>query len=165
MKRILRTFTLMSLVITGIISCKNNTNDKVLTKEIKFSQEGTLSIYRSTNDSLIATLDIEISEGEYETATGLMYRKSMQDNQGMFFIFDQEAPLSFYMKNTQFPIDIIYLDKALNIGEIYRDAKPFDPTPLPSRRPAKFVLEVNAGRVAQWNLQPTDRVEFSRISP
>jgi uncharacterized membrane protein (UPF0127 family) len=155
----------MSLVITGIISCKNNTNDKVLTKEIKFSQEGTLSIYRSTNDSLIATLDIEISEGEYETATGLMYRKSMQDNQGMFFIFDQEAPLSFYMKNTQFPIDIIYLDKALNIGEIYRDAKPFDPTPLPSRRPAKFVLEVNAGRVAQWNLQPTDRVEFSRISP
>lgn len=151
--------------MTGIISCKNNTNDKVLTREIKFTQEGALSLYRSTNDSLIATLDIEIAEGEYETATGLMYRKSMQDNQGMFFIFDQEAPLSFYMKNTQFPIDIIYLDKALNIGEIYPDAKPFDPTPLPSRRPAKFVLEVNAGRVAQWNLQPTDRVEFSRISP
>ena len=163
MKKVIRIVTVFGLLaLTGVTACKNDKNDKVLTREIPFTKEGTLSIVRSTNDSLIATLDIEIAEGEYETATGLMYRNSMEDHQAMLFIFDRESPLSFYMKNTQFPIDIIYLDKDLKIVEVYRDAKPFDPTPLPSGRPAKYVLEVNAGMVARWKLLPIDRAEFSR---
>ena len=165
MKRRIRKFIALGLMaLVGITGCKNEKNEKVLTREIPFTKEGTLSLVRSTNDSLIATLDIEIAEGEYETATGLMYRNSMEENQAMLFIFDRESPLSFYMKNTQFPIDIIYLDKDLKIVEVYRDAKPFDPTPLPSRRPTKYVLEVNAGLVARWKLLPVDRAEFSRIN-
>jgi uncharacterized membrane protein (UPF0127 family) len=163
MKKVIRIVTVFGLLaLTGVTACKNDKHDKVLTREIPFTKEGTLSIMRSTNDSLIATLDIEIAESEYETATGLMYRNSMEDHQAMLFIFDRESPLSFYMKNTQFPIDIIYLDKDLKIVEVYRDSKPFDPTPLPSGRPAKYVLEVNAGMVARWKLLPIDRAEFSR---
>lgn len=156
-------FVLFGLLAVGFGSCNNENNKQVLTREIPFTKEGTLRLIRSTNDSLIATLDIEIAEGEYETATGLMYRNSMEDHQAMLFIFERESPLSFYMKNTQFPLDIIYLNEALEIVEVYRDTKPFDPTPLPSRRPAKYVLEVNAGLVAQWKLLPIDRAEFSRI--
>ncbi|HBB48779.1 MAG TPA: hypothetical protein DCZ44_03985 [Flavobacteriaceae bacterium] len=156
---------LFALLTLGVVSCKDEKNQQVLTKEIPFTKEGTLSLVRSTNDSLIATLDIEIAEGDYETATGLMYRNSMRDDQAMLFIFERESPLSFYMKNTQFPLDIIYLNKALQIVEVHRDAKPFDPTPLPSGRPAKYVLEVNAGLVAKWKLLPIDRAEFSRINP
>ena len=156
---------LFALLTLGVVSCKDEKNQQVLTKEIPFTKEGTLSLVRSTNDSLIATLDIEIAEGDYETATGLMYRNSMRDDQAMLFIFKRESPLSFYMKNTQFPLDIIYLNEALQIVEVHRDAKPFDPTPLPSGRPAKYVLEVNAGLVAKWKLLPIDRAEFSRINP
>jgi len=156
-------FALLGLLATGVSGCKNDKNQTVLTREITFKKEGNLKLVRSTNDSLIATLDIEIAEGEYETATGLMYRSSMEDHQGMLFIFERESPLSFYMKNTQFPLDIIYLNEDLQIVEVYRDTKPFDPTPLPSRKPAKYVLEVNAGLVAQWKLLPIDRAEFTRL--
>ena len=108
-------FVLFGLLAVGLGSCKNENNKQVLTREIPFTKEGTLRLIRSTNDSLIATLDIEIAEGEYETATGLMYRNSMKDHQAMLFIFERESPLSFYMKNTQFSLDIIYLNEALEI--------------------------------------------------
>ena len=165
MKKNYLKLAVLGMLAIGMHGCKNEKNQEVLTKVIPFKKEGTLKLLRSTNDSLITTLDIEIAEGDYETATGLMYRNSMEDHQAMLFIFVRESPLSFYMKNTQFPLDIIYLNEALQIVEVYRDAKPFDPTPLPSRKPAKYVLEVNAGLVAQWKLLPIDRAEFTRINP
>jgi len=144
-------------------SCKNQQKEKVLTRTISFAKEGELSLLRPDVDTLIATLDIEIAESEYETQTGLMYRNSMEDHQAMLFIFEQEAPLSFYMKNTQFPLDIIYLDEGLNIVQIYNETKPFDARPLPSNRPAQYVLEVNAGLAKRWNLQSGDKAKFSRL--
>ena len=94
MKRRIRKFIALGLMaLVGITGCKNEKNEKVLTREIPFTKEGTLSLVRSTNDSLIATLDIEIAEGEYETATGLMYRNSMEENQAMLFI-DSSRPES-----------------------------------------------------------------------
>ena len=165
MKKNYLKLAVLGMLAIGMHGCKNEKNQEVLTKAIPFKREGTLKLVRSTNDSLITTLDIEIAEGDYETATGLMYRNSMEDHQAMLFIFERESPLSFYMKNTQFPLDIIYLNEALQIVEVYRNAKPFDPTPLPSRKPAKYVLEVNAGLVAQWKLLPIDRAEFTRIDP
>jgi uncharacterized membrane protein (UPF0127 family) len=165
MKKHYLKLAVLGILAIGTSGCKNEKNQEVLTKAIPFKKEGTLKLVRSTNDSLITTLDIEIAEGDYETATGLMYRNSMEDHQAMLFIFERESPLSFYMKNTQFPLDIIYLNEALQIVEVYRDTKPFDPTPLPSRKPAKYVLEVNAGLVAQWKLLPIDRAEFTRINP
>ncbi len=165
MKKHYLKLAVLGMLAIGMNGCKNEKNQEVLTKAIPFKKEGTLKIVRSTNDSLIANLDIEIAEGDYETATGLMYRNSMEDHQAMLFIFERESPLSFYMKNTQFPLDIIYLNESLQIVEVYRDAKPFDPTPLPSRKPAKYVLEINAGLVAKWKLLPIDRAEFTRINP
>lgn len=144
-------------------SCKNQQKEKVLTRTISFTKEGELSLLRPDVDTLIATLDIEIAESEYETQTGLMYRNSMADHQGMLFIFQQEAPLSFFMKNTQFPLDIIYLDKGLNIVQIYNETKPFDARPLPSNRPAQYVLEVNAGLARRWDLQSGDKAKYSRL--
>jgi len=144
-------------------SCKNQQKEKVLTRTISFAKEGELSLLRPDVDTLIATLDIEIAESEYETQTGLMYRNSMADHQGMLFIFQQEAPLSFFMKNTQFPLDIIYLDKGLNIVQIYNETKPFDARPLPSNRPAQYVLEVNAGLARRWDLQSGDKAKYSRL--
>ena len=150
-------------VIFGFGSCMNHKKEKVLTRTISFTKEGELNLLRPEVDTLIASLDIEIAESEYETQTGLMYRNSMEDHQAMLFIFEQEAPLSFYMKNTQFPLDIIYLDKGLNIVQIYNETKPFNARPLPSNRPAQYVLEVNAGLAKRWNLQSGDKAKFSRL--
>ncbi|PQB04885.1 DUF192 domain-containing protein [Aureitalea marina] len=143
-------------------ACKDNSNKQNLTQEVFFTKEGELSLIRAANDSVVVKLDIEIADNDYETQTGLMYRKSMQDNRGMLFIFPNEQVRAFYMKNTEFALDIIFLDTEQKIVSIQQNAKPLDPTSLPSDGPAKYVLEVNAGLIEQWGIGPGDRMEFQK---
>jgi len=158
------------VIIAGIAgfllneSCKDGggTNQKVLTKEVTFTKEGTLQLFKASNDSLVATLDIEFAEDAYETQTGLMYRKSMLPNRGMLFVFDNERPRSFYMKNTEFSLDIIYFDAERKLVSIAKNAQPFNQSSLPSEGPAQYVLEVNAGLSDQWGLQKGDLFEFKK---
>ncbi|MEL6812124.1 MAG: DUF192 domain-containing protein [Bacteroidota bacterium] len=152
---------LFSLLLQSY-SCKDSAGKNVLTKEITFTKEGQLTLKKATSDSIVATLDIELAETEYETQTGLMYRKSMQDDRGMLFVFDDEIRRSFYMKNTEFGLDIIYLDGDRKVVSIQKNAKPFNKTSLPSEAPAKYVLEVNAGLSDQWGLEAGDTMEFTR---
>ena len=153
----------MSLTLaTVIVGCNEGGNKQNLTKEVTFTKEGELSLIKLENDSLLAQLDIEIAEDDYETQTGLMYRKSMQDDRGMLFIFPDERPRAFYMKNTEFALDIIFLNADKKVVSIQANAKPLDPTSLPSEGPAKYVLEVNAGLTENWGLKAGDRFDFTR---
>ncbi len=150
------------LVSSSFYSCKEKTkNQESITKEVSFTREGELTLKKAETDSIIATLDIEIADDEYQTQTGLMYRKSMLDNQGMLFIFENEQPRSFYMKNTEFSIDIIYINSDKEIVSIQKNAKPYDPTSLPSEGAAQYVLEVNAGLSNTWELEKGDVVEWN----
>lgn len=118
---------------------------------------------KASNDSLIQKLNIEIADDEYQTETGLMYRKSMDDNQGMLFIFPDSQYRYFYMRNTEIPLDIIYIDEDQAIVSIQKNAKPHDETSLPSEGPTKYVLEINAGLSTKWNLEKGDRIQFSKF--
>ncbi|MDC7996067.1 DUF192 domain-containing protein [Altibacter sp. HG106] len=141
--------------------CKDTSSEeKVLTKKVAFKKEGTLLLKKAATDSVIARLDIEIADDDYQTQTGLMYRTTMQQDRGMLFIFEDERPRSFYMKNTQFALDIIYLDADQKVVSIQKNAQPMDPTSLPSEGDAMYVLEVNAGLSDQWNLQKGDHMSF-----
>ncbi|MEZ4795254.1 MAG: DUF192 domain-containing protein [Flavobacteriaceae bacterium] len=71
----------------------------------------------------------------------------------------------FYMKNTEFPLDIIYLDASMKVVSIQKNAKPYDQTSLPSEGLAKYTLEVNAGLTDQWGLQAGDFMSFKKITP
>jgi len=158
-------FATMLLVANGSVSCKEKQKEeKVLTKEVKFTKEGQLTIKKAKTDSIIATLDIEFADDDYETQTGLMYRSSMAENRAMLFIFDDETPRSFYMKNTQFALDIIYLNGEKKIVSIQKDAKPLDESSLPSEENAKYVLEVNAGLSERWRLEKGDIIEFIKLN-
>ena len=158
MKKYLISAALVSaMIISG--SCVEKT-PKVLTKEVVFKKEGELILKKATNDSILVTLNIEIADDEYQTQTGLMYRKSMQDNEAMLFIFEDEIQRAFYMKNTEFKIDIIFINSKRRIVNIQKNAKPLDHTSLPSDGPAQYVLEVNAGLSDKWNLESGDIVDW-----
>lgn len=145
-------------------SCKEEKKHSKATRvEIAFKKEGELSLFKASNDSLIQKLNIEIADDDYQTETGLMYRKSMEDNQGMLFIFPDSKYRYFYMRNTEIPLDIIYIDKNLSIVSIQKNAKPFDETSLPSEGPAKYVLEINGGLSTSWDLQKGDKIQFSKL--
>ena len=145
----------------GYTSCKKENNQVSKNTPITFKKEGELSLYR-TPDSLLKTLDIEIADNDYETQTGLMYRNSMESNQGMLFIFEDSRPRYFYMKNTHIPLDLIYINENRKIVSTQLNAKPYDETSLPSNANAKYVLEVNAGLFDQWNLKVGDSIAFSK---
>ena len=144
-------------------SCKEEPKKSLETAPITFTKEGDLSIFKKDGDSLITSLAIEIAESEYETATGLMYRKSMKEEQGMLFIFPDVAMHSFYMKNTEIPLDLIFIDENLKMVSFQKEAKPYDETSLSSQVPIKYVLEINAGLVDRWGLVVGDRITYERL--
>ena len=91
-----------------------------------------------------------------------MHRSSMQDDQGMLFIFPEETQRSFYMKNTEIPLDIIFIGADQRIVSFAENAKPLDESSLYSRVPAQYVLEVNAGLAERWLLDIGDKIVFER---
>ncbi|MEW7291094.1 DUF192 domain-containing protein [Aquimarina sp. 2304DJ70-9] len=156
----------MACATLSLFSCKTDSKNKQnLVKEVAFIKEGELSLF-NLKDSIpnsITKLDIEIADDDYQIQTGLMYRKSMQNDRGMLFIFPEEAPRSFYMKNTEFALDIIFIDSKNKVVSIQKNAKPLDESSLPSKGPAQYVLEVNSGLTDTWNLKTGDSISFIKM--
>ena len=111
------------------------------------------------------TVDLAIKAEERQQ--GLSGRAFMAHDEGMLFVFEEEQPLHFWMKEMLFPLDIIWIDAQCRLIDVAADV----PTPLPgagneeipiaqSPLPARYVLEVNAGEAARNGLQPGDPVEF-----
>ena len=156
-------YYLLAFLLFFSVTCKED-KKVVKTEVISFKKEGDLSIYKGETDSLITKLDIEIANTSYETQTGLMYRDGMEDNQAMLFIFDEPAYHSFYMKNTRFSIDIIFINDQLRIASFKERAKPMDENGLSSEVPVQYVLEVNAGLAEQWQLEIGDRISYQETN-
>jgi uncharacterized membrane protein (UPF0127 family) len=161
MKFLKWSFLSIFLFVTAT-SCKEEAKKVIKTEAIAFTKEGTLQIFKKEADTLLANFDIEIAETDYETQTGLMYRKGMEDNQAMLFIFPDVAMHSFYMKNTEFALDIIYIDENLRIASFQENAQPFNENGLSSQVPIKYVLEVNAGLSEKFLLEVGDQITFIR---
>ena len=116
-------------------------------------------IYFPDGDSVTA----ELAVTPEERAQGLMFRKNIEFDQGMLFIFDREDFYSFWMKNMIIPLDLIWLDKEKRIVHIERCLPPCEEEPCPSYSPevpALYVLELKAGSVEQRGLKIFDRFDF-----
>jgi uncharacterized protein len=125
-----------------------------------FRKDGKLTLTPANNSRQIS-LDIEIADNDNERMQGLMYRQSMQENEGMLFIFPNEEPRSFWMKNTYISLDIIYINSQKEIVSIQKYTQPKSTYSIPSERPAMFVLEVNAGFTDKNGINAGDKIEFS----
>ena len=98
------------------------------------------------------SFSVEIADTSEKQALGLMFRDKMPADHGMLFIFPNEAPRSFWMKNTRIPLDIMYFDKELKMVGISADTPPCKVSRCPSYpsvAPAMYVLELNSGMAAE----------------
>lgn len=145
-----------------LTACKNEPKEIIKTAPISFAKEGELTLLKSQTDSIIAKLDIEIADSEYETQTGLMYRTKLEEKQGMLFIFPDSALHSFYMKNTQIALDLLFIDSEMQLVSFHENATPLNETGISSNVPVQYVLEINAGLIEKWGLEIGDRIEFKR---
>ena len=104
---------------------------------------------------------VEIADTSKKQALGLMFRDSMEADKGMLFIFPNEAPRSFWMKNTRISLDIMYFDKELKMVSISADTPPCKVSrcpSYPSKGPAMYVLELNAGAAKKLGVGEGDKM-------
>lgn len=106
---------------------------------------------------------VELALDNYSQAKGLMFRESMPENSGMLFMFAETQPLAFWMKNTLIPLDIIYITEMGDIVDIVtaEPCKIRNCPSYPSAEPAKYVLELNAGRSEVLGLKVGDNIHWS----
>lgn len=83
---------------------------------------------------------VELAETEEQKESGLQHRKNLAENEGMLFIFEENEPISFWMKDTRIPLDIIFIDDDLTVNAV-RKGEPFSEEMLDGT--ATYVLEVN----------------------
>ena len=106
---------------------------------------------------------VELADTQDKRALGLMFRDSMPDDHGMLFVFPGETRRSFWMKNTRIPLDIFYFDSNLTLVSVAENTPPCRspecPT-YPSDGPAKYVLELNAGKAAELGVKTGDVLEL-----
>jgi uncharacterized membrane protein (UPF0127 family) len=101
-----------------------------------------------------------------EKARGLMYIEAIADDQGMLFIYDSPRIMSFWMKNTRIPLDLVFLGANLEINGWIKEMQPgygLAERSLPhyeSEIPAQYAIELNAGSIERLGLKPGDKLEI-----
>jgi uncharacterized membrane protein (UPF0127 family) len=123
--------------------------------------EGSLE-FIAPDSRILATITIEFSETPKDWSKGLMDRREMDPMHGMLFIFDQIRPRGFWMRNTYIPLDIIFIDESRRVVTIAENTVPFSERILSSKKPVKYVVEVNAGFSKRFNIEKGMQVRWQR---
>jgi uncharacterized protein len=127
--------------------------------EPQFRNQGELS-FLNTKGKEIAKINIEIADTERKRMQGLMYRKTMDESNGMLFVFPVSELQSFWMKNTVLSLDIMFVNENKEIVKIHKNTKPFSEESLPSLKKAMYVVEVNAGYSEKHGISEGDKIDF-----
>ncbi|CUH54389.1 DUF192 domain-containing protein [Shimia marina] len=92
-----------------------------------------------------ARFTVEVADTRSARAEGLMHRSAMPASAGMIFVYDRTGPVSFWMRNTLIPLDMLFADEHGVIQRIHHEAIPLDETPIPGGEAIRYVLEINGG--------------------
>src|SRR5262245_21697885 len=103
--------------------------------------------------------DVELALNDAERSRGLMFREKLGPYDGMLFDFYQEAPVSFWMKNTLIPLDMVFIAGDGTIKHVHSNAVPLSTDSIPSQFPVRAVLEINGGSARLLGIKPGDKVK------
>jgi len=124
------------------------------------SDEGKLVLHSATGDY---SFNVEVVDTPESRAEGLMFRTELAEDAGMLFDFKEERAVSFWMRNTFIPLDMIFVDAAGVVKNIHVNAIPHDVTGIPSEGPVQFVLEIPGGRSVEIGLKPGDTMDHALV--
>ncbi len=109
-------------------------------------------------------IKVDLAVTEKTRAQGLSGRKELKENEGMLFFFNRSGNYPFWMKDMNFPIDIIWINKNKEVIYIKKDARPeLYPEiyrPEKNDQNAKYILEIVSGFSDKNNLKIGDKIEF-----
>ena len=112
-----------------------------------------------------ARFRVEIADDERERAQGLMGRRDLATGAGMLFIYDSPRPVSFWMRNTPLPLDMVFIDETGTVVGVHENAVPFDETPIPSGAPVLMVLEIRGGLARRIGITEGAHLVHPRLDP
>jgi hypothetical protein len=123
---------------------------------------GTLHVFQNSRR---VTLAVEVANTVETRAYGLMFRKTLDENAGMLFVFEQEGKWGFWMKDTLIPLSIGFIDRQWRLLEVQDMAVAVDPQtgPWPIYEPRaayRYALEVNQGYFMRKGITAGARFEF-----
>lgn len=110
------------------------------------------------------TYKVTVVDTDATRQQGLSGKKSLKENEGMLFVFQQKGKYPFWMKDMNFPIDIIFINDD-TITDITKNAEPNDSADRPQYAPSQdinYVLEVNAGETDKKNVKVGDKVTIQQ---
>ncbi|MEP3346068.1 MAG: DUF192 domain-containing protein [Litoreibacter sp.] len=107
---------------------------------------------------------IEIADDVQERALGLMHRESMPTLSGMLFVYDRPQPLSFWMRNTLIPLDMIFVEPSGRIAKIHPNAVPLDESAIHGGDHLTHVLEIGGGLAAKFGISEGDILRHSSFN-
>ena len=110
------------------------------------SNEISKVVIQNENSSSIPIL-VEVMITESQQAKGMMYRKSLDKDKGMLFLFKEPKKAVFWMKNTYIPLDLIFIKKGGGIDSIHENLEPLSTKKIKSKNNVIAVLEILGGQV------------------
>jgi uncharacterized membrane protein (UPF0127 family) len=97
---------------------------------------------------------------ESQQARGMMYRKSLDKDKGMLFLFKKPKRAVFWMKNTYIPLDLIFIKKGGSIDSIHENLEPFSTKKIKSKNDVIAVLEILGGQVKMNKINLDSKILF-----
>ena len=109
------------------------------------------------------TIAVQIADTDEKRQLGLSGRASLNEGEGMLFIFDEQGELAFWMKDMLFTIDIIFADQDGKVVTIYKEVSPESylkspPEVFTSDAEALYVLEVPAGFAEKHGISQNSKI-------
>ncbi|WP_295045590.1 DUF192 domain-containing protein [uncultured Paracoccus sp.] len=114
-------------------------------------------------------VQVELADDDAERARGLMFRRTLPKGHGMLFVYGSPRPVSFWMRNTYIPLDLVFLDQSGVIRHIHRNARPLDETPIPGAAPGdpdphrQMILEIGGGEARRLGLAVGQAMAHPRL--
>ena len=108
---------------------------------------------------------VSLARTDVERQRGLMYVQNLAPDDGMLFLFDEDSVLSFWMKNTLIPLDMIFIGADRRIVGIVANAEPQTETSRSVGVPSQYVLEIGGGLSGQLGIRAGQLVDFQGVPP
>jgi len=110
-----------------------------------------------------AAFAIAVADEPQERSQGLMFVEEMPMMSGMLFVYEAPQRVSFWMRNTLIPLDMIFADATGLVQHVHENAVPLDETGIPGGENIQFVLEINGGMAGRLGIGPGDVMQHPSI--
>lgn len=128
-------------VAVGILGCDPASSLPTVKTEIVSADGRSLGVF-----------SVEVAATDEERAKGLMFRRELGPQRGMLFLFPQERQLSFWMKNTLIPLDIVFVSRDWRVVGVVENATPLSEESRGVPQPSQYVLEFIGGTAARLGI-------------